>query len=302
MFSTRLSDAELKFAVNAQQLTLPSEDNLRRWGISSPNAHCGLLTAREDGSHGPACGKPYPTALHVLTSCQAALQQGRYTWRHNSVLLVMKQHLVPHIRAINDGRHKFPTDRKLVWKREDGSWYKPDNVTRARAPRSLCDYLARATDWQILFDLPGNDVFTYHVFPPEIAITTARPDVLLVSRKNKWALALELTCPKEERVSDAHQLKADKYAHLSDDALNGWLVSTWPFEVGCRGFVAKSTLKVLRAFHFTRPQQQEIKLQLEDAARRCSYYIWCSRHRTMWDNRPLLVQSGPFKSTKGSDA
>jgi hypothetical protein len=105
-------------------------------------------------------------------------------------------------------------------------------------------------------------------------------------------------------VTAAHKLKSQKYAHLTDDALaNGWLFSTWPIEVGCRGFVALSVVKMLRSFHFSRSEQREIKRELEDVARRCSYYIFCSRHRSTWDERPLLVpSSGPFKYTEGPGA
>ncbi len=221
------------------------------------------------------------------------------------MLLVLKQRLVPHIRRINEGRHHFPKSRDLVWKREDGTWYRPDQAKVVRAPQRLDEYLARATDWEILFDLgPSKDRHSYAVMPPEIASTGERPDVLLLSRTNKWALALELTCPAEEGVAHAHKRKAEKYAHLTDDALaNGWLFSTWPIEVGCRGFVAISTMKVLRSFHFTRSQQREIKRELEDVTRRCSYYLFCCRHRSTWDERPVLVpSSGPFKSTEGLDA
>jgi hypothetical protein len=204
--------------------------------------------------------------------------------------------------SINAGRHAFPTQHEPAWKREGGSWYRPKGPKLARAPATLPDYLARATDWQVVFDLPGKDAFTYHVFPPEVAATENRPDVLLMSRENKWLLALELTCPAEERISASHELKANKYADLAENAFPGWLISVWPIEVGCRGFVAKSTLKALKALHFSRSQLQTIKRQLEDVARRCSYYIWCSRHSTTWQSRPLLVPSDSFKSTESLDA
>ena len=301
---TSMTDEVLKFVINAQLLTLPSEDNKRRWKIQSSQTRCELLTINRDGSHGPQCGQEFPTAPHVLTGCKAALNQGRYTWRHNSVLLVLKQHLVPHIRAVNERRVKLTTQRKLVWKCEDGSWYRPGSSEPVHAPQRLYEYLARATDWEITFDLPGNDAFTHRVFPADVVSTKDRPDVLLLSRANKWALVIELTCPKEERIHKAHSGKTSKYAHLVEGGeLNGWSVGVWAVEVGCRGYVAISTIKVLRAFRFTRSQQCTIKHELEDVVRRCSYYIWCSRHLPTWNRTTLLVpSSGPFKSTKGSDA
>ena len=62
----------LKFAINAGINTLPTFDNLKRWG-KRVNNRC------------PFCGN-IQTLLHVLSGCSVALDQGRYTWRHNSVL------------------------------------------------------------------------------------------------------------------------------------------------------------------------------------------------------------------------
>ena len=62
----------LKFAINAGLNTLPSLDNLKRWG----ERVCDRC---------PFCGNTQ-TLLHILSNCQVSLNQGRYTWRHNSVL------------------------------------------------------------------------------------------------------------------------------------------------------------------------------------------------------------------------
>ena len=63
----------LRFAINAGINTLPTLDNLKRWG-KRVNDRC------------PFCGN-IQTLLHVLSNCGVALDQGRYTWRHNSVLM-----------------------------------------------------------------------------------------------------------------------------------------------------------------------------------------------------------------------
>ncbi len=61
-----------KFLLNASLNTLPTKDNLRRWGKVISEA-CDLCRNRE-------------TLGHVLSGCPVALDQGRYTWRHDSVL------------------------------------------------------------------------------------------------------------------------------------------------------------------------------------------------------------------------
>ena len=53
--------------------TLPSPTNLKRWRITA-EAMCTL------------CSKDVYTTAHILGACKVALQQGRYTFRHDTVL------------------------------------------------------------------------------------------------------------------------------------------------------------------------------------------------------------------------
>ena len=53
--------------------TLPSPTNLRRWRITT-EAMCTL------------CSKVVCTTAHILGACKIALQQGRYTFRHDTAL------------------------------------------------------------------------------------------------------------------------------------------------------------------------------------------------------------------------
>jgi hypothetical protein len=64
----------LKFAVNSSIDTLPTFTNLRRWGKHA-SVNCQL------------CGNMVKqTLFHVLVHCKHTLDQGRLTWRHDSVL------------------------------------------------------------------------------------------------------------------------------------------------------------------------------------------------------------------------
>ena len=55
--------------------TLPTKKNLHKWSLSdSPSCYF--------------CLSP-ETLQHVLSSCNSYLADGRYTWRHNSVLLFL---------------------------------------------------------------------------------------------------------------------------------------------------------------------------------------------------------------------
>ena len=80
----------LKFAINAGLNTLPSLDNLKRWGkrVSDRCSFCGNTQ----------------TLLHILSNCQVSLDQGRYTWRHNSVLASLIRIIRP---CLNQGMELF---------------------------------------------------------------------------------------------------------------------------------------------------------------------------------------------------
>ena len=68
-----LPSGQLSFILKAGSDTLPHPMNLRRWKIQC-DSKCLL------------CKSPRPTTAHILNSCPSALEQGRYTWRHDSVL------------------------------------------------------------------------------------------------------------------------------------------------------------------------------------------------------------------------
>ncbi len=63
-----------RFAINAGLNTLPTADNLKRWGKQTSDL-CQVCN-----------GQGKQTLNHVLSSCKVALEQGRFTFRHDSVL------------------------------------------------------------------------------------------------------------------------------------------------------------------------------------------------------------------------
>ena len=70
------------FARRSLILSLGNNSNLRRWNIRD-SAGCDLCQKMQ-------------TQLHVFSNCKVALEQGRYTWRHDSILLT----IIHHFKAI----------------------------------------------------------------------------------------------------------------------------------------------------------------------------------------------------------
>ena len=71
----------LSFAVRSSIDFLPTLSNLKCWGKRT-NARCPLCKNNE-------------TLCHVLNNCSVSLNQGRYTWRHDSIL----RHIVQLLQA-----------------------------------------------------------------------------------------------------------------------------------------------------------------------------------------------------------
>ena len=68
---TGLPSGQLSFILRTG---LPTPLNLKLWKYYCSDPSC------------PLCGSSQATSVHILNGCPTALNQGRYTWRHDSVL------------------------------------------------------------------------------------------------------------------------------------------------------------------------------------------------------------------------
>ena len=88
-----LPEKQLSFLLHAGCDTLPTPMNLARWNIITSPV-CTL------------CHCTQPTTNHILTDCSVALDQGRYTWRHDSILQALvrnfKKDLPPCYKIYTD--------------------------------------------------------------------------------------------------------------------------------------------------------------------------------------------------------
>ncbi|CAM4377895.1 unnamed protein product [Leuciscus chuanchicus] len=142
--------------------------------------------------------------------------------------------------------------------------------TGAKNPPST---LQRAFDWELRVDLKKK-----LVFPQDVAVTSLRPDMVLLSRSTKSIIIAELTVPWEERLATSHQLKKAKYQDLVDEAtLKGWHATSYPIEVGCRGFPAKSVRYFLQKMGLEPKQLKKATRGIAAAAESSSRWLWLKR-------------------------
>ena len=78
----------IAFVLNAQINSVRTPDMLHLWGYI-PSARCVICDAEKCTLH------------HVLVNCKFALEQGRYTWRHDSVLINIEKALSDLIPGFN---------------------------------------------------------------------------------------------------------------------------------------------------------------------------------------------------------
>ena len=270
-----MSPETLSFCLNQQAGTLPSPSNLRRWGADRAAWNC------------PLCGKFGATAKHILSNCFMALNQGRYTWRHDEILAILAKHLLGLVRAAN---RAIPQDRTIPTITKSFVRAGTQNTSRPSAdtPRKL---LEEANDWIVLIDgIPQRTVF-----PQCTGVDTAlRPDILIYSQSRKIMIWAELTVPLEENVIDAQIRKTKRYLELANTLRSkGWTTHPYTIEVGSIGWIADSTSWFLRSIGFNSQQSNWIEKQISLSACRSSFLIWCSRFNKKWEKAERTVAPSP---------
>ena len=147
-------------------------------------------------AHCPMCKHPQCTLHHIISGCSHALDQGRYTWRHDSIL----EYLGEVIQELVD-RANAQEPEKVTVSHIDKNFVRAGAKPPAKRPKSRGsrgELLGEATDWKVLVDLDDK-----MVYPPEIFATPQRPDIVIWSTGLKRVLNIELTVPAEEGIEAA---------------------------------------------------------------------------------------------------
>ena len=255
-----MTDSYLKFCLNAPNNSLPTADNLRRWSNAVVSAHC------------TCCGAYAPTLHHVLNGCPVALHQGRFNWRHDTVLTTISNAISEFIQSLT-----APPLNLISFVRA-GEKPRPQQQLQNRLGSGI---LTRAADWELLTDTDGS-----LSFPSHIAVTTKRPDIVIYSPTKRIVVLIELTCPIEDNIAGAYaSSKSERYKSLVQDCIaNGWNTYLRPVEIGSRGYCSDTLRSCLVELGFSRPQANKAVKEASNAASRCSYLIYCRRNVKQWEN------------------
>ena len=266
----------ISFVINATINSCKTPSMMKLWGYKKSDK-CTL------------CDETNCTLHHILSNCKVSLQQQRYTWRHDSVLLVLQLSISEYLEKQTKQPQKSVKLIKFVKK---GSACGKGNSRSSYRSSSILD---NATDWKILVDFTKKKI----LFPPEIYATSERPDIVLFSHSSHKVILIELTCPAEEGIEAASLRKKGRYnqllADINDDVDNPWSASLFTIEGGARGFVAYSMLSFLRKIGIAPRKARSICKQVSCILVRCSYAIWLQREAHNWDsNRELIELNSPL--------
>ena len=251
----------LQFCVQATYNTLPSPSNLVRWQILSEQS-CSL------------CKSATCTLPHILTGCPFSVNNGRNTYRHDSVLRIF----------LDDLDRVISLKKKAVFK-QVVPFVKAGVKGSSKSSRPTYGLLDFAKDWTILYEIG----LTKLRFPPDICYIGKRPDIVLLSRSTSTMIIIELTCPCEENFEKRNMDKEDKYEEELIPFLrnSGWNCHYFSIEVGARGYNSISVSTCLKSLGFSSKQSRALLPKLSTAALKASFYIWLVRDDREWKPDPV---------------
>ena len=250
-----MAPIRLSFLIRSTYDLLPSMNNLVKW-------------KKEIDPTCPLCREKPQTLNHVLSACKTALGNGRYTWRHNSVLdelvRIIKNYMRPES---NNSTQKFVA--------EGGKTYfgsRREIIKRAIPGQNL---LGPDDNWEISADLPGWRIN----YPRIISSKGFRPDIVLLSKATNKIIVVELTIPYESKMEESHTYKTSKYEDLKAELeKEGYSVTVRAVEVGARGFVSGTLYQFLGQIGIKGRNRTKSMKRLSEITENGSLWIWTKRN------------------------
>ena len=231
------------------------------------------------------CGADKCTLHHVLVNCKFALDQGRYTWRHDSVLVNIQSKLRESIIAFNRKKPStFADETRAAFKACFVKAGEKSVVRTAKPQRTgLLNY---ANDWQLLVDFENAKI----VFPPTILATNERPDIVIWSKSARVVIMIELTVCAEEGIAAAQMRKESRYQSLLDNIseLQSWRPWLLTLEIGARGLVSSRAFRTFKTLGLSSSETRRFCKSLSTVAARCSYAIFLAHKEYVWHNKDLI--------------
>jgi hypothetical protein len=263
----------LKFLINSTLNTLPTKDNLRRWGTGT-NGVCDLCGLTE-------------SLKHVLNCCSFSLNQGRYKWRHNKILSTIFQAIVTETQTRKNARYKNRAAPFIFFHKEG------EPVPRMKTRKFLIKSPLDEGNWTLTADLRQSENTVQHELNTILPNINGKyiPDIFLHNSEHKKVIIGELTCPWEDNIRNADNNKATKYSKLVKLLQNsGYSVDLKTFSIGSRGYVSKSFQSFLTSLGISITKSKKICKLVSQLSILSSYTIYCHRNSHVWNDFGILQE------------
>ena len=157
----------------------------------------------------------------------------------------------------------------------------------------IINYIVTNVDpkFRIFSDLPGHTAAGGGSIPPELCVTTLKPDIVILNDQAKTIHLFELTCPSENNIEQRHTEKSNKYAHFTTD-ISDYKCKVDAFEVSSKGFLTTRNHTTLATLHkFINPaiKLQVFKKNISAISLTASYHIYNCKSEPTFVEPPFLL-------------
>ena len=146
------------------------------------------------------------------------------------------------------------------------------------------------TKYKVYADIEGFRTNAGGTIPPEVLLTTDKPDIVIIDEEKRSVHTFELTVPHVSNIEKRHESKVNKYKYLENES-NEYTVLTDAFEVEIRGHITKENKRILHQIYklcSTKDSFKDFQINVAKLAINGSYYIYMCRNQTEWADIPPL--------------
>ena len=140
-------------------------------------------------------------------------------------------------------------------------------------------------------DLPGHTAPGGGSIPPELCVTSQKPDIVILDKHNKTIHLYELTCPAERNIDTRNFEKTNKYSHFTTD-ITHLSCKVNCFEVSTKGFLNTRNHSTLNTLHkFVKPTitRSQFKSNISALSLTASYHIFLCKDEPTFLEPPYLL-------------
>ena len=167
----------------------------------------------------------------------------------------------------------------------------------------VINYIVNSVDekFTVYSDLPGHTAPGGGSIPPEICVTSLKPDIVIIDNHKQTIHLFELTCPSERNIEARNLEKTNKYSHFAAD-ISELKCKVNCFEVSTKGFINTrnhSTLNALHKFVKSDITRSQFKSNISALCLTASYHIFLCKDEPVFQEPPCLL---PPLATKKATA